>query len=139
MILQIIKYYVLNVIQKKVIKLKIVLINKKIYKMIKYIKNNFYSIIGVFSIGFLLSNIIIQLYFDKKVEITPTKSIVIQNKQKSKIDILSLENGGQIGLELIGNSKIIYITYKDFECILKNKRKLNRLKENINALFERMK
>lgn len=67
-------------------------------------------------------------------------SKLIQPKQvvEVKSDIMPLENGGKVIIELVNNEKRVYISYEDLEYISTKKSKMKKLVKNLGALYERL-
>lgn len=66
---------------------------------------------------------------------------VIKPKQavvEVKRDSMPLKNGGEVVIEMIGNTKSVYISYEDLEYISK-KVKVKKLIKSLDGLFARMK
>ena len=63
----------------------------------------------------------------------------VERVYEVKRDILPLENGGEVALELVGKERSVFISFEDLKFISKNKLTFKKFIKNIDALFVRMK
>lgn len=67
--------------------------------------------------------------------IQPKQAVV---EEEVKRDVMPLENGGEVFLQLIDKEKIILISYEDLKFVGSKKSKIKKLIKNIEALYARM-
>ena len=83
-------------------------------------------LVGVIIFGLFFGMTIRKAYFP-----TPKKVEVLN-------DTLPLENQGNMELQLIGNKRIINISFDDFSYVIQKRKRSKETLKNIDSLFKRL-
>jgi len=92
-------------------------------------KKLIYNGVSAFCIGL----VVVALFTNIILKTNPAETIA-----PILVDTLSLENGGEVNIELLDGVKYIHVTLNDFEYISKKKSVSKKVVSSLTALFARL-